>query len=405
MCTLLLFVTMGTASNALSFFMPYIMKDYGLTGTQTSSLVTLRCTFAFISMFLVGHYYELVGYRIGTALAAFCCCAAYLIYSFSTGYLHLCFGASIAGISYGLGSMIPVSILMNRWFVRHRSLTIGICGAGSALAIIILPSLLTSMILRYSLHVTFLFTAAYCFVSAVLVYLLIREKPSDKGLEPLGWKEVVQEYHNLDPQEKQAAAQDLALAREHSGALSRKGWIFMGLVSLFMGAIANPAFMHLTVLFTSEGYAPMTIAMLITVCGIIMTAFKIICGETADLIGGYRASALFLGILFIGDLMCCLAFTGSVPVAVGASVAFGIGGSISTVGIPVWTGELVSQDHYSDTVRRLQLVYAAGAMIFATTPGAIADLLGSYVPVYGLFALLVLLTFFCLTGAYHSRRE
>ena len=28
------------------------------------------------------------------------------------------------GISYGLGSMIPVSILMNRWFVRHRALAI-----------------------------------------------------------------------------------------------------------------------------------------------------------------------------------------------------------------------------------------------------------------------------------------
>ena len=397
-CTLLLFITMGTASNGLSVFMPYIMKDYSLTGAQTSSLVTLRCTFAFVSMLLIGKYYDQVGYRIGTGLAALCCCGAYVIYGFSSSYLQFCIGASMAGISYGLGSMIPAAILMNRWFVRHRALAIGICGAGSSLAIIILPSILTSLILKHSLRTAFFFTASYALAAAIVIFLLIREKPADKGLEPLGWAEVAEEYRARDPQAK------LSGASWQSRTLSRKGWIFMGLVSLMMGALANPGFMHLTVLFTSEGFAPMTVALLITVSGIVMTAFKVICGETADVFGSFRSSALFFGLFFLGNLLCCLAFTGSVPLAATAVVIFGIGCPISTVGIPVWSGDLVSEEHYSETVRRLQLIYAAGAMIFATMPGILADLFGSYVPVYGIFAAMTLTAFAYLAGAYRLTR-
>ena len=52
-CTLLIFISMGTASNGLSVFLPYIIKACELTNTQASSLVTLRCAFAFLSMHLI----------------------------------------------------------------------------------------------------------------------------------------------------------------------------------------------------------------------------------------------------------------------------------------------------------------------------------------------------------------
>ena len=185
-CTLLIFISMGTASNGLSVFLPYIIKACELTNTQASSLVTLRCAFAFLSMLVISLYYKRVGYRLGTCISALCCCAAYSIYSFANTYPQFCVGASMAGISYGLGSMIPVSILMNRWFVRHRALAIGICASGSGLAVIILPPILTGIILRFSLRAAFLVTAGFTLVAAALVYLLIREKPADMGLEALG---------------------------------------------------------------------------------------------------------------------------------------------------------------------------------------------------------------------------
>ena len=80
-CTLLLFVTMGTVSNGFSVYLPYIMEEKGLTNAQTSSLVTLRCAVSFLSMLVIGFYYQKVSIRVGTTIAAaaagvsFCCTA------------------------------------------------------------------------------------------------------------------------------------------------------------------------------------------------------------------------------------------------------------------------------------------------------------------------------------------
>lgn len=403
-CTLLIFVTMGTASNGLSVFMPYIRESYGLTNAQTSSLVTLRCTFAFLSMLVVGKYYEKTGYRLGTGIAAMLCAVAYFLYSRAGGYMGFCIGASIGGIGYGLGSMIPVAILMNRWFVKHRALAVGICSAGSGMAIIVLPTVLTSLILKYSLQTAFLFVVGYVIVFSILIFLLIRDKPSDLGLEPLGKSDVINEYRGREGDERKRTAED-AMRREAQKAkpLTRSDWALIGIVSVFMGAMANPGFMHLTMLYTTEGFRPMTVALIVSVVGIVLTGAKILFGETADLLGGYRASMLFLAISVLGHALCCMAFTGSVPIAMAAAVVIGLGYSITTVGIPVWAGDLVAQIDYAETVRKMQLIYAAGAMVFASVPGIMADHLGGYIPTYTLFGSLTIVTAICLTAVYKRR--
>ena len=424
-CTLLIFISMGTASNGLSVFLPYIIKACELTNTQASSLVTLRCAFAFLSMLLISLYYKRVGYRLGTCISALCCCAAYSIYSFADTYPQFCIGASMAGISYGLGSMIPVSILMNRWFVRHRALAIGICASGSGLAVIILPPILTGIILRLSLRAAFLVTAGYTLASAILIYLLIRETPADMGLEALGEgdrvesrrtgsrrtasERYVSERSAADQSASGLSASERLAARRRSSrgdadTQSDSVWILIGMVCVIMGALSNPGFVHLSVLYTSEGYAPMTIAFLISLCGIVLTLGKVLCGGAADLMGGLKASLLFIGLLLAGLVMCCFAFTGSVPLAAVAVFLFGVGSPVCTVGIPVWAGDLSEPKDYPKTVRNLQLIYAAGAMLFASTPGVIADHLGSYIPVYAIFAISLAGTAICLIAAYRLRK-
>ena len=404
-CTLLIFVTMGIASNGLSVFMPYIMDNYGLTNAQTSFLVTLRCTFAFAAMLVVGRYYKLTGYRLGAGLAALFCCAAYLIYWLSDRYLQICIGASMAGISYGLGSMIPVSILINKWFMRHKALAIGICSAGSGLAVIVLPPVITGLILKYSLRDAFLFTACGIFAVALLVLLLIRKDPSDKGLKPLGMEEIVadeQAYNSMNT----GSAGDSKKYRmaKRPRTITKKGWILTATACVIMGALANPGFVHQSVLYSSEGYSPMMVAMLISICGFVLTAGKLIFGEVADILGGYSATMIFFAILAAGNLMSGFAFTGSNLVAVTAVVLFGLGSPVCTVGIPVWAGDLGGYEHYADNVRRMQLIYAAGAMLFASVPGITADICGSYIPYYIMFAFMTAAAAVCIALVYKSRR-
>ena len=234
---LVLFITMGTVSNGFSVYLPYIMAEYGLTNAQTSSLVTLRCLVSFFAMLGIGIYYNKVSIRVGVGIAAACAGVSFWLYSVAESYPLFCLGAAISGLSYGLGSMIPISILMHRWFVKHRALALRLCASGSGIATIVLPPITTSMVEGLSIRAAFRIEGIAVFLLTALIILFLRNSPREKGLMPYG-------------QEESGPVEAGETAPTRSYSLTARAWALMACVSLFMGALANPGFSHLSVLYT-----------------------------------------------------------------------------------------------------------------------------------------------------------
>ena len=391
MSTLLLFVTMGTVSNGFSVYLPYIMAQHGFTHAQTSSLVTLRCLVSFLAMLGIGVYYKKISIRLGVTLAAGCAGLAFLLYSVAETYPVFCLGAAISGLSYGLGSMIPVSILMNRWFVERRALAVSICGTGSGIATILLPPVTTALVENLSISAAFRIEGCAVFLFTALILLFLRNDPGEKGLKPYGWEK----SHPVGGGEVPV----------RSFTLTAKMWVLMACASLFMGALANPGFSHLSVLFTSEGFDPMVVAVIISGAGVVITLAKLIYGGVTDRVGGCKSSLLFGGILLVGHLLCCLAFLQSLPVTLLTVLFLGVGYPICTIGISIWAGDMASGDQYPTVVRRLQVIYAGGALVFASVPGILADHFGSYISAYLLFSVAMALALACVALAYRENKK
>ncbi len=390
---LLLFVTMGTVSNGFSVYLPYILEEHGFLNAQTSFLVTLRCLVAFFAMLGIGAYYKKLSIRAGTTLAAACAGAAYALYSVAETYPVYCLGAAISGLSYGLGSMIPVSILMNRWFVRHKALALSICATGSGLATILLPPVTTALVEGLSMKTAFRIEAAAIFLLVALIFWLLRNDPAEKGLTPCGWEAA----HPAGEETVEAGP---------SAPLTAKTWVLLGCVSLFMGAMANPGFTHLSVLYTAEGFSPMVVAGILSALGIMLTLGKLLYGECTDRLGGCRASLLFGALLLLGLVLCCLSFLQSMTITVITVLCMGVGFPIATIGPSVWANDMSASDRYPTVVRRLQVIYAGGALAFASVPGVIADHAGgSYIPAYVTFSVFMALALVGLALAYRERRK
>ncbi len=384
---LTIFITMGTVSNGFAVYLPYIMDEYGLTNGQTSSLVMLRCLVAFFSMLLIRFFYDRVSLRIGIFLSAFFAGTAFVLYSFAGGYGLFCLGAAISGLAYGLGSMIPISILMGNWFYRRRALSLSICGAGSGIATIFLPLITTRLVESSSLKTSFTLEGAAIWVLAVILVILIRNDPSEKGLRPYG---------------QGAPGTEKADARKsHAGrGLSPGMWVAMCAACLVMGGLANPGFSHLTVLFDSEGISAMDIALVISVVGVMIVIGKLLYGEVTDRVGGLASTILFGGILIAGHVMCCLTFTGNKTFCFAGGVALGLGYALCSIGPSVWAGDLEKPQRYGDAVRRFQVTYAGGALAFSAVPGVLADLTGSYIPSYILFSVFNGISLLIVVWAY-----
>lgn len=389
--TLIIFVTMGSVSNAFSVFLPYIIEEKGFTYSQTSFLVTVRCLIAFVAMLTIKYYYKVFSVRLGIAIAVACAGIAYCMYGFSDNYQMFCIGAAVSGISYGLGSMVPITILMSRWFEKRRAFAIGICATGSGIATIFLAPLTTLLVENISMRTTFFVEGITILAIALAVFVMVRDEPKEKGLKPYGFtKNENNEIKETIYQEKTITASD---------------WVFIGGVSLAMGALANPAFSHLTVLMTTEGIPSMTAAIVISTIGLILTFGKLIFGNMADRIGGYKTSVIFMSILISGHIVCCMLFTGNKLLCIPMAILLGAGHPIATMGISVWSGDLASESEFPQMVRRLQVIYAFGALVFASIPGIVADIYASYIPSYILLTGLNIIALLLLIVAYKNKRK
>lgn len=389
-CGLLLLCTIGLISNCFAVFQPYLIRDRGLTNAQASAVSTVRSLFSLLAMLLVGWYYRHLSLRFGAAAALAAGGVSCLLFSAARGFAACCAAAAVAGLSYGLGGMVPAALLMERWFRRRGGLAIGICTAGSGVATIFAPPLLTAAVRNISLSAAFALEGGVVFLLLGAVLLLIRSRPEEMGLQPLG--------ADLPPERRSAAA-----PAENAPPLA--GWeqTAMLTVCLLLGMVCSAGFIHLPVLYESEHFSDTTVSWLLSLFGVTLTVGKCVCGQITDSLGSAGTGWLFFGVLGVGLLLSCGAGNGSIAAASAAFLLLGMGMSLSSVGVVAWARDLSSPAQYAGTMQAFQLAYLLGGLGFNTVPGILADATGSYLPAYRLLTLFTAVGLLLLEWVYHRR--
>ncbi len=384
-CALLLFCTSGLSINTFTVFQPYILSENGFTNTQTSSIITIRSLFSFISMFLTGIYYKKISLRNGMFMAGLINAFGFFLFGIADNYPLYCAGAVCIGIGYGFGTMVPIALLLERWFIKKRTLALSICSAITGLSTFGFPSLLTWLIETFSLKTTFIGESLFIVLLSYISFLLIRDDPFKKGVLPYG------AHANLSKDSQHASS---------STVLTKKYWALLVPMLLFLGAMTSVAYSHLAVLTSSEGYGSQTVALSITISGVSLTISKCIFGLIADKISTYKCNIIFSFVLTIGIVLCCLVGTHKI-ILFAAMCLYGIGLAFTTVGLTAWAGDFSNGQEYDKTVRRFQLGYTAGGLLFSSLPGILADRFnGSYIPAYVFFVVCTLFVIFSVQFVY-----
>ena len=97
------------------------------------------------------------------------------------------------GLVVGFGtSATPVlaAAVANRWFVKHRGVTIGLLTNGNAAGQMLFLPLLSAVIIATGWRGSMLFMGAVAFGLMVLVSLWMRDEPEHVGLKPYGQEEI-----------------------------------------------------------------------------------------------------------------------------------------------------------------------------------------------------------------------
>lgn len=182
-CGLALFTVMGLGVNAFTVYQPYLLRVHGFTNAQGSWITTVRSLFALLSMLTVDRLCRRLGLRNTMVLGMACFVGSYLLFGFARGFSAYCGGAVLSGLAYGYGGMIPLTLVISRWFPTGRGFALGMAAAGSGISTIFAPPLITGAIQSLGLSAAFLWEAAAGVLLTLLVFLLVRDFPSSPKLQ------------------------------------------------------------------------------------------------------------------------------------------------------------------------------------------------------------------------------
>lgn len=373
---LALFCAVGLNMSVFSVYIPYLTQLYALTPNQSSTLLLFRNILALGAVYVVRWYYEKLEIRIGYTLALLLSPVAMLLYANASGFTGLCVAAAISGLSYGLGGMYPIALLIHRWFPWHESLAMGICAASSGLAITICAPIITTLVETYSLATAMYGEIVFFVVCAVLCFAMLRNYPDTPP-------------HFTYKHRKNRTA-------------IRFNWLFFAV--MFIG-ILNGSFSFLTIHYTTEGFDPYQAAAIVSLIGFFLVGAKFLLGELFDLWGGYRTNWLF----FPMALLSCILFSiggraGYVPALIAAG-CYGIGDSVATVGITIYAKDLSRPEEFAATQQQFQIGSQVGGLVCTLIAGLLATATGNYRSFYGMISLLVLFAMIVIQRAYVKKKR
>lgn len=187
--TLSIFAGLGLGRFSLGMLLPAMGKDLHLSYSQMGLISTMNFIGYLVAVLLSGRLMSLFGarYLITTAL---------FVIGFSMiaiGRTHDLYLLIFLYLVTGMGSAlvnVPIMALVSIWFASHkRGKAAGFVVIGSGFAIILSGKLIPYLNHTYNngWRLSWMLLGGIVLLVGVVGYLVIRNRPEEKGLAPVGW--------------------------------------------------------------------------------------------------------------------------------------------------------------------------------------------------------------------------
>ena len=183
---------LGFARFGYTMILPHMKDGLGLTKTQAGNLATGNfvgyLVLAIVGGFLAARY----GPRVVISLSMLLIGVAMLLTGLAPNFQMALLWRTLTGVGSG-GSNVPAMGLVSAWFgAKRRGLAAGIAAGGSSVGLAITGPLIPYIIDAYGAdgwRYSWYYLGAMTVIIAILCFVLLRNRPEDKGLVAIGLKE------------------------------------------------------------------------------------------------------------------------------------------------------------------------------------------------------------------------
>ncbi|MBN1380382.1 MAG: MFS transporter [Deltaproteobacteria bacterium] len=374
------FAGIGIIMNTMGIFIKPVVESLGFTRGGFSLYFTIAALSMMVMAPVMGKLLEKYDIRIIMTICTTMMALSFALFSQCSTLTQFYILAVFLGVGSAGSHIIPVSMMITNWFIDKRGLAMGIVFAATGVGGLIFNPLANWIIMNYSWQTAYwVFGLIIGVFSIPTAIFIVRAKPADKGLLPLGGEAAI-------AQQSETEGKGLTATE----AFRTSGFWLLALIILLI-AVANMGVLHHIVPYlTDMGLSSTTAATLMSLHMAMLIVGKVLAGSLADRLGLLKSYL----VLMIGLMVSIVLLYGAqwLWVAVVFNILFGFSIAVRTVLPPLMTAEVLGQKHFAVIYGFLNIFTTLGTAIGVPLSGFIYDATKSYYLAFALYILLCAIT-------------
>lgn len=362
--------SIGISINCSGVFYGPVSESLGILRGSFALHMTIFSLVTALSSFMIPSLMKRISYKklliISVSVAVI---STYLMGKSSSLIIFYILGA-FRGASTSLFSSVPLTIIINNWFVEKHGLATSIVFSFSGVAGTLFSPFLSSCIDRFGWQNTYMIMALLMLMlSLPSIIYPFQLKPEYENMLPLGGNHTeisISDNNNFN-----------------FVSVSFVAFLLYGLIIAFLTSFTQ----HFPGYVTSLGYSTTLGALLVSAGMVGNILFKLIIGVLSDKIGTVKSIIVMMLTVLIGIILLLMGRSNILLIA--GAFMFGASYAIGAVGLALLTKYFFESKGYSKVYPSVSFASNMGAALSLSLVGYIYDFFGSYV--YAFMAALILL--------------
>ena len=366
-------VCTGIANVITSLCTIPITTELGISRGSFSLASSARNLLGFFSTLVSGIFLIKYGFRKLATIALLVIAGAYAMLGNSQSVWMVGLASAIIGLADGFCGIAAASRMVNIWFHTHQGLVLGLITAATGLGGSVFSIILSNRIESTGWRACCYLRTVLIAVTAILLFLLVRNRPADIDLLPYGKGN----RYNKKPKKD---SRDHWYGYEPKDVFRKPTFYLMAVVVFLSGICVYAAYLVLVPHLQDCGMSAPQAATVQSVLLLALAVSKLVCGLLSDQFGIKATTVLCMVCSILGLVL--LTFVDGYFVAVLAVLIFSMGLVIVSVPIPLLSSALFGYHPQGSIIGIFMALVPASSMIILPVVNTIYDHIGSYKPIF-----------------------
>ncbi len=357
----------GTNNNfATLFFLP-VSQDFGVSRSVFSLAGSLKAIASVLGTFLSGAILLRFGFRKSVVAFLLVGIAGLSVLICSNGMPLYYIGCVIWGLADGVCINSGPPRIINTWFHRHQGAVLGAVTSATGLGGSLMCIVLSGIMEKSGWRSAFLTAAVLMGIVAVLILILVRDRPEEKGLKAFGEGNRTVKKKKGDDHWIGYTFQEMRRAPAFYLMV-----VFTFISCFFSGGILAVIIPHLQ----DQGLSASQAASMQSTMMLVLAAVKFGCGFFSDKIGAKWVMLVCLGCTVAGAAL--FPFVTTPFLALITVTIFSVSLPLTSVMVPLLSAALFGYQAQASCLSIVMAIISLAGIVSGPTANVIFDATGSY---------------------------